>query len=387
MILKTTSTDCSVRILIALSTSLEKDIAFSQRALELAQLGVGLVSPGPLVGCVIVSSEGEVVGEGSYVKDDITHAEVIALNKAGGKTHGGTAYVSLEPHAHFGKTPPCTDALIKAGISRVVAPIEDPNPLVSGNGFNQLRAAGIEVTTGLLKEEAFRVNEKFICWHKKGRPFVHLKLAMSLDGRISLKNSVSTALSGDAARQRVQQIRHEHDAILIGGNTAAVDDPSLTDRSGLGRRRPLTRVILDNALRLPTNGKLASTTSEAPVIVFTNNIDVTKVSPLQEKGVEIIAIDGGARNLNGVLEKLSSLEIQSVLVEGGTAVAGAFIDAGLVDKVTLIISPIIIGGTEAPNAIGGKGIEHIADANRLSNIEITRFGDDIEITGYPIQKT
>ena len=370
-----------------MSTSLEKDIAFSQRALELAQLGVGLVSPGPLVGCVIVSSEGEVVGEGSYVKDDITHAEVIALNKAGGKAHGGTAYVSLEPHAHFGKTPPCTDALIKAGISRVVAPIEDPNPLVSGNGFNQLRSAGIKVTTGLLKEEAFRVNEKFICWHKKGRPFVHLKLAMSLDGRISLKNSVSTALSGDAARQRVQQIRHEHDAILIGGNTAAVDDPSLTDRSGLGRRRPLTRVILDNALRLPTNGKLASTTSEAPVIVFTNNIDVTKVSPLLEKGVEIIAIDGGARNLTGVLEKLCSLEIQSVLVEGGTAVAGAFIDAGLVDKVTLIISPIIIGGTEAPNAIGGKGIEHIADANRLSNIEITRFGDDIEITGYPIQKT
>lgn len=387
MILKTTSTDCSVRILITLSTSLEKDIAFSQRALELAQLGVGLVSPGPLVGCVIVSSEGEVVGEGSYVKDDITHAEVIALNKAGGKAHGGTAYVSLEPHAHFGKTPPCTDALIKAGISRVVAPIEDPNPLVSGNGFNQLRAAGIKVTTGLLKEEAFRVNEKFICWHKKGRPFVHLKLAMSLDGRISLKNSVSTALSGDVARHRVQQIRHEHDAILIGGNTAAVDDPSLTDRSGLGRRRPLTRVILDNALRLPTNGKLASTTSEAPVLVFINNIDVTKVSPLQEKGVDIIAIDGGARNLTGVLEKLCSLEIQSVLVEGGTAVAGAFIDAGLVDKVTFIISPIIIGGTEAPTAIGGKGIEHIADANRLSNIEITRFGDDIEITGYPIQKT
>ena len=293
------------------------------------------------------------------------------------------AYVSLEPHDHHGKTPPCTEALINAGIKRVVCPIEDPNPLVSGRGFERLRSAGIEVVTGILAAEASQLNEKFICWHKRLRPFVHLKLAMSLDGRISLRNSVSTALSGEAARQRVQQLRHEHDAILVGGTTATVDNPSLTDRSGLPRRRPLTRVILDNRLRLPLGSILATTTDEAPTLVMTNCIDTTLTNPLTERGVEIIPIEMGARNLVGVLEELKRREIQSVLVEGGTAVAGAFVDAKLVDKVTFIIAPIVIGGSEAPAAIGGNGASELSDALRLQDIEIIRHGVDIEITGYP----
>lgn len=366
-----------------MSSQIEKDIAYSRRALELAAIGTGLVSPSPLVGCVIVSANDEVVGEGAYIKDDVTHAEVIALRQAGDKATGGTAYVSLEPHDHHGKTPPCSEALINAGIKRVVTPIEDPNPLVSGKGFERLRNAGVEVVTGILREEAIKQNEKFICWHTKGRPFVHLKLAMSLDARISLKNSVSTALSGEAARARVQEIRHEHDAILVGGTTAAIDDPSLTDRSGKLRRRPLTRVVLDNSLRLPLDGKLALTANEIPVIVLTNCIDMEKVRPLQNKGVEIIALDGGARNLVGVLEELKNRDIQSVLVEGGTAVAGAFVEAKLVDKVTFIISPIIIGGPNAPLAIGGKGAETLQDALKISDIQIHKFDDDIEITGYP----
>jgi len=361
----------------------EADLKFSQRALELSRRGVGLVSPNPLVGSVIVAAAGDVVGEGTYIKDDITHAEIIALERAGERAHGGTAYVSLEPHDHHGKTPPCTEALITAGIKRVVCPIEDPNPLVSGKGFQRLREAGIEVSVGLLADEAAKLNEKFICWHKKGRPFVHLKLAMSLDGRISLRNSVSTALSGDAARKRVQELRHEHDAILVGSNTAVTDNPSLTDRSGLPRRRPLVRIVLDNRLRLPLDSTLATTTNEFPTLIFTNNIDPDSVARLTEKGVGVIPIEGGARNVAGVLDELRELEIQSVLIEGGTEVAGAAIEAGIVDKVTFIVSPIILGGRDAPVAIGGKGAETLADAFRLRDIEIARHGEDIEITGYP----
>ncbi len=352
------------------------------RSLMSAQLGVGLVSPNPLVGCVIVSAEGDVVGEGTYIKNDLVHAEAIALKQAGEKARGGTAYVSLEPHDHHGKTPPCTEALINAGIKRVVAPIEDPNPLVSGRGFERLRNAGVEVVTGILADEAEKLNEKFICWHKKGRSFIHLKLAMSLDGRISLTDSVSTALSGEAARKRVQELRHEHDAILVGSTTALVDDPALTDRSGNPRRRPLVRVILDNSLRLPLTGKLATSAKETPTLVMTNCLDIEKIKPLQDAGVEVVPVTEGARNLAGVLEELKKREIQSVLVEGGTAVAGAFVDARLVDKLTFIMAPIIIGG-QAPAAIGGKGVESLADALRLQDVTVTHHGSDIEITGYP----
>ncbi len=353
------------------------------RALELAAAGVGRVSPNPLVGCVVTSSEGSVVGEGTYVKDAVVHAEAIALNAAGERARGGTAYVSLEPHDHFGQTPPCTESLINAGIKRVVCPIEDPNPLVSGRGFARLRNAGIEVVTGILAAEASRLNERFICWHKKLRPFVHLKLATSLDGRISLNTSVSTALSGDEARARVHELRHEHDAILVGATTAVVDDPSLTDRSGKPRRRPLARVILDNRLRLSPDSVLARTARDAPTIVFTNCIDPETVKRLTDRGVEVVPIEGGARNLTMVLSELYKREIQSVLVEGGAVVAGAFVDARLVDKVTFLQSPLIIGGGDAPAAVGGKGAASLADALRLRNLSTARFGDDIEVTAYP----
>ena len=360
------------------------DVDHSRHALELAAKGVGLVSPNPLVGCVIVSADGEVVGEGFYTYDGVTHAEVIALEQAGERARGGTAYVSLEPHSHQGKTAPCTDALIDAGIKRVVAPIEDPNPLVSGRGFQRLREAGVEVTEGILANEAGILNEKFICWHKKKRPFVHLKLAMSLDGRISLQNSISTALTSNDARARVQELRHEHDAILVGANTAAVDDPILTDRSGKERRRPLVRVVLDDRLRLSGDSKLADT-NIAPTIVFTKVTDKTSASELTSRGVDVIESESGSRDLDAVLRSLAEREIQSVLVEGGSQVAGAFVDAGLVDKVTLIAAPLIIGGSEAPVAIGGRGAQTITEALRLQNVGVKQLGNDIEITGYPSQ--
>ena len=359
----------------------EEDLKYIRRSLELAEQGKGQVSPNPLVGCVIVAPDGRVVGEGTYLYDGVKHAEVIALEQAKDAARGGTAYVSLEPHDHHNRTAPCTEALIEAGIKRVVSPIEDPNPLVSGLGFDRLRRAGIEVVTGILVDAAERVNEKFICWHRNNRPFVHLKLAMSLDGRISLRQSVSTALTNDKAKERVHRFRHEHDAILVGGNTAFVDNPELTDRSGLPRRRPLVRVVLDNRLRLPPDSKLASTAGEIPTIVFSDSKDDKRVGELEKRGIEVIRIN--ARELSSVLNCMRRREIQSVLVEGGTEVAGAFCDARLVDKLTLIAAPLIIGGTDAPAAVGGKGASSLADAIKFDDVVVSNLGRDVEITAYP----
>ena len=329
------------------------------RALELAARGVGRVSPGPLVGCVVVSPSGEVVGQGYYLFEAIKHAETIALDHAGEKARGATAYVSLEPHAHHGRTSPCTDALIAAGIKRVVAPIEDLNPKVSGKGFAHLRAAGIQVETGLLREEAARVNEAYLHFMSTGLPFVHLKLAVTLDGKIATRTGDARWITGSEARARAHELRHEYDAILVGAGTVRSDDPLLTDRSGLPRRRPLVRVVLANELQLSPDSQLARTTSEAPVIVIGNS------------------------DLRAVLKELADRSLQSVLVEGGATVAGAFLDAGLVNKVTFFIAPRIIGGTTAPSAIGGTGVEKMSDALELERISVIQRGKDIEVTGYP----
>ena len=355
----------------------ETDRRMMARALDLAKKGVGQVSPGPLVGCVIVNSAGDVVGEGFYIFEDVKHAETIALAAAGEKADGATAYVSLEPHAHHGRTPPCTDALIAAGIKRLVAPIEDLNPKVSGKGFEHLRAAGVEVQTGLLAEEATQVNEAYLHYMRTGRPFVHLKLAVSLDGKIATRTGDSRWVTGPESRCRAHELRHAYDAILVGAGTIAKDDPLLTDRSGLARGRPLVRVVLDDKLRLSPESKLANTTSEAPVVLFGRS----KGADLADKGVEILSSDPS--DLRSVLETLGRRSIQSVLVEGGRTVAGAFIDAGLVNKVTFFIAPKIIGGADAPNAIAGRGVERMIDALELERVAVVQRGRDIEVTGYP----
>lgn len=361
----------------------EIDLKHTRRALELAALGVGQVSPNPLVGCVIVAENGEIVGEGSYFYDDVIHAEAVALAQAGELAKGSTAYISLEPHDYEHRTPPCTVALINAGIKRVVCPIDDPNPLVSGKGFNRLRENGIEVVTGLLAKEAKQLNEKFILWHQQKRPFVHLKLAMSLDAKISLGKGVSTTLSGKESSKRVQEFRHEHDAILVGGNTALVDNPSLTDRSGKKRRRNLVRVVLDNSLRIPLESTLVKTAKETPTLVISNSNDEAKIIPLIENGVDVVQSD--ARDLNNVLAILRNLNLQSVLVEGGTEIAGSFVEAGLVDKVSFMVAPIIFGGHLAPLAIGGKGADTLEKALKLGDLDIKNHGEDFEITGYPLR--
>ena len=355
------------------------------RALRLAQQGAGQVSPGPLVGCVLANSEGEIVGEGFYLYEQVKHAETIAIEMAGTGARGATAYVSLEPHAHHGRTPPCTDTLIRAGVTRVVAPIEDPNPAVSGKGFSHLRASGIDVSQGLLAKEAERLNEKYIHFMRTGRPFVHLKLASSIDGKIATRTGDSRWITGEESRSRVHELRHEYDAILVGSGTVASDDPLLTDRSSRARRRPLLRVVLDNRLRLSADSQLARTAGEAPVLLFASaEAEHSKVTSLAQTGVEIVT-GRGERDLNGILDELGNRGIQSVLVEGGATVAAAFVEAGLINKVSVFIAPLIIGGCDAPSAVGGLGVERISDALQLEQIETFRRGSDLEVTGYPRQ--
>lgn len=355
-----------------------------QRALELAERGVGQVSPGPLVGTVIVDPNQQIVGEGFYLFDQIKHAETVALEQAAEKARGATAYVSLEPHSHQGRTAPCTDALIKAAVKRVVAPIKDPNPRVSGRGFAHLREAGLEVCTGLMAEEATRLNEAYIHFMRTGRPFVHLKMAVSLDGKVATVSGDSRWITGEQARARVHEMRHQYDAIMIGGRTARSDDPLLTDRSGKKRRRALVRVVIEQYLRISPESQLAQTTDAGQVLIFAcGDAEADGLAALQSRGVEVIAQDS-ALDLPNVLDELGKRSIQSVLIEGGPFLAALMLEAGLVNKVSFFVAPIIIGGQDAPSAIGGSGAEKIADAWQLDRVEVAQHDRDVEITGYPV---
>jgi diaminohydroxyphosphoribosylaminopyrimidine deaminase/5-amino-6-(5-phosphoribosylamino)uracil reductase len=336
-----------------------------------------------MVGCVIVSPTGEVVGEGYYLYEHLKHAETLALEQAGERARGGTAYVSLEPHAHQGRTPPCTEALIRASIARVVATIEDPNPLVSGKGFADLRAAGIELQTGVLEREAARLNEAYIHSIRHACPFVYLKLACSLDGKIATRTGDSRWITGEESRAQVQELRHQSDAILIGAGTAAADDPLLTDRSNKPRRRSLVRVVLDKTLCLSQESQLAKTAREIPTLVFTSeSASEQSASALERSGVEVFRDASGGYDLESVLGELGKRSIQSLLVEGGARVAGAFLDSGLIDKVSFFIAPLIIGGRDAPISIGGTGAAKMMDAVGLQGVEVIRRGQDVEVTGY-----
>ncbi len=341
------------------TTWTDTDRRMMARALGLARKGVGQVSPGPLVGCVVVSPGRDIVGEGFYLFEELNHAETIALAQAGEKARGGTAYVSLEPHAHHGRTPPCTDALLAAGIKRVVAPIEDLNPKVSGKGFAHLRAAGVEVQTGLMADEATQINEAYLHFMQTGLPFVHLKLAVTLDGKIATRTGDSRWVSGPESLAHVHELRHEYDAIMIGAGTAALDDPLLTDRSGLPRRRSLVRVVVGDRSRLSPESQLVKTAAE---------------------GAPLLVLNG---DLHSILKELAARSLQSVLLEGGSGIAGEFVDAGLVNKVTFFVAPKIVGGIAAPGAIGGRGVEKMADAFQLERVQVVQRGKDLEISGYP----
>src|SRR5256885_11097654 len=328
------------------------DIRFMQRALELARSGIGLSSPNPTVGCVIVR-DGQIVGEGFHRYEQRDHAEIVALKIAGGNASGAIAYVTLEPCNIIGRTGPCTQALLKAGVARVVAATQDPNPKVAGRGLDLLRNSGITVEAGVCEADAQRLNHGFACWIRTGRPFVTLKSAMTLDAQLALRNQGRSNkrqwITSEESRAEVQKLRHASDALLTGSGTILADDPLLTDRSGLPRRRRLLRVILDSKLRLSTKSRLAKST-EKDVLVFTAApLKSAKARRLQDAGIEVAQVPArsGLLDLKAILRQLGEREILSVLLEAGPRLNASALAAQLIDRLFLFYAPKFAGHTKA----------------------------------------
>jgi diaminohydroxyphosphoribosylaminopyrimidine deaminase / 5-amino-6-(5-phosphoribosylamino)uracil reductase len=370
------------------------DKQFLRRALDLARQGIGLASPNPHVGAVIVDATGNVAGTGVYTYAGVKHAEIRALEQAGEKARGATLYINLEPHAHQGRTPPCTDALIAAGIRRVVASMADPNPRVSGKGFEQLKAAGIEVEIGGLQSEARRLNEAFARYIRHGIPLVTLKSAMTLDSKIAGPRAATQKragvpsggwITGETARAHVHELRHASDAILVGVGTILADDPLLTDRSDKRRRRPLLRVILDSHLRLPPQSRLVTNRAAAnnsDILVFCSSADETKKRELESHGVRVEQVQAdtsGRVDIPAVLRRLGELEITSVIIEGGSSVNASALASGAVDKVFLYYAPKILGDAES---VPFTNFAQEIPRQRIQNVQFHRFGDDFAIEGY-----
>lgn len=370
-----------------------------QLALDLARAGTGLASPNPYVGAVITDAQGNVVGRGTYTYSGVKHAEILALEQAGEKARGGTLYINLEPHAHQGRTAPCTDSLINAGIARVVASMVDPNPKVSGRGFEKLRSAGIEVTVGGREQSARLLNEAFARYIRRGLPLVTLKAAMTLDGKIApppaeaLRAQTGMPAGGwitsEIARTHVQQLRHQSDALLVGAGTILSDDPLLTDRTGRPRRRPLLRVILDSRLRLPTTSRLvqdAAASRRNDVLVFCGSADEHKQAELQQLGVRVERVPAFERNgrpdLPAILRRLAELEITSVMIEGGATVNWTALAANAVDKVFLYYAPKILAGTGSIPFAAGAGFSQMSQAAQVRHLHLHRFGEDFAVEGY-----
>jgi len=356
------------------------DERYIRLALELARRGEGYTNPNPIVGAVVVK-DGKIIGQGWHRRFGGPHAEVFALEEAGEDAAGATIYVTLEPCSHHGKTPPCADRIIRAGISRVVVACRDPNPLVSGRGIEKLRDAGIEVREGVLEEEGRRVNEIFFKFIRTGIPFVQLKLAQSLDGKIAIRSGESKWITGDAARTEVHRLRRRFAAVLVGAKTAIKDDPLLTVRHVEGPNP--VRIVLDGRGRVPLDARMFS--EDGRTIVATAAMPEEKEAGLRARGVEVWRLpgDGGRVDLHALLVRIGKEGLDSLLIEGGGETAAAFLEASLVDKVSLFISPIIIGGSDAVPAVGGIGVERIADAIKLEGMEVAKLGRDLLITGYP----
>ena len=350
-------------------------------ALELAELGAGYVNPNPLVGAVILK-DGEVIGRGHHREFGGPHAEVFALREAGDASRGATLVVTLEPCCHHGKTPPCTDAIITAGVARVVTAHRDPSPSVNGKGIATLRAAGIDVEEGLLAEEAATQNEIFLTYVTAGRPFVQLKLACSLDGRIATRTGDSKWITGEASRVEAHRLRTRFSSIAVGVETVIADDPQLTVRHVTGKD-PIP-VILDPAGRTPLDANVLRSTMHP--IVVTASMPAATEEQLAAQGVRvwrIVADENGRFDLARLLARLAETGVDSLLIEGGGETAAAFLEAGLLDKVSLFLAPMLIGGREAIPALGGTGVDRIADAWRLEHLSMVKLDHDLMLVGYP----
>jgi diaminohydroxyphosphoribosylaminopyrimidine deaminase/5-amino-6-(5-phosphoribosylamino)uracil reductase len=373
------------------TASRKTDEQFLRRALELARQGIGLTSPNPCVGALLVNSKGKVVGSGTHTYDGVKHAEILALEQAGKKARGATLYINLEPCCHQGRTAPCVDAVIAAGVRRVVACMQDPNPQVKGRGFAKLRAARIEVTKGLLEADAQLLNEAFTKYVQHHTPFITLKAAMTLDGKIApptnsnAKGAHATWITSETARAHVQELRHQNDAILVGVGTVIADDPLLTDRSGRPRRRPLLRVILDSRLRLPLDSRVVKTAQD-DLLVLCSFAEEKKKRQLQRRGIRVEQISPptaeGHPDLPAVVCHLGQEEITSVMIEGGAIVNWAALDSKIVDKVFLYYAPKILGGGNSVPLAAGAGFHAIGDAAQIHSIRLHRFGEDFAVEGY-----
>jgi diaminohydroxyphosphoribosylaminopyrimidine deaminase/5-amino-6-(5-phosphoribosylamino)uracil reductase len=365
------------------------DLRHMARAVQLAERGRYTTDPNPRVGCVLVR-DGQVVGEGWHRKVGEPHAERLALAAAGAAARGATAYVTLEPCSHHGRTPPCADALIEADVARVVTAMQDPNPLVAGDGLARLRAAGIAVEVGLLEGAARDLNPGFIRRMMTGRPYVRCKLAMSLDGRTAMASGESQWITGEAARRDVQRLRARSSAILTGVDTVLADDPSLnvrlapTELPGVEDadylRQPL-RVVLDSRLRTPPTARLLSLPGRT--LVCCSQPDAERRGALEAAGAEVLALGGGARlDLGEVLEALGQLGVNELLVEAGPRLAGAFIAAGLVDELILYVAPHLMGDA-ARGLCHLPGLERMVDRVALQFAELRQVGADLRITVRP----
>jgi diaminohydroxyphosphoribosylaminopyrimidine deaminase/5-amino-6-(5-phosphoribosylamino)uracil reductase len=341
-----------------------------------------------MVGALVVRGK-TVVGSGWHRRAGGPHAEVIALEEAGEAACGATLYVNLEPCAHQGRTPPCTERIRASGVSRVVASLEDPDPRVSGRGFAALRGAGIEVQEGLLEEEARRLNEAYLTQRREGRPFVTAKLAATLDGRLAARTRASRWITGEEARRRAHELRAAHDAVLVGIGTVIADDPRLTPRTGAPiEGPPRLRVIADSGLRLPAEGRLARSARESPVVVYTGpGGGARRRAALEEAGLEVVELPlaPGGIDLRALLEDLARREIVSVLAEGGGRLVGGLLARGLVDKVAWFVAPLILGDAEAVPAVAGLAPSSPREGIRLVRTETETVGEDLLLVGYPVR--
>ncbi|TCS81067.1 bifunctional diaminohydroxyphosphoribosylaminopyrimidine deaminase/5-amino-6-(5-phosphoribosylamino)uracil reductase RibD [Tepidibacillus fermentans] len=358
------------------------DQYYMQLAIDMAQRTKGQTSPNPIVGAVVVNN-GRIVGLGTHLKAGEPHAEIHALNMAGEMAKGSTLYVTLEPCSHYGKTPPCAERIIKEKVKRVVISNVDPNPLVAGKGIELMKNAGIEVVVGVLEKEAKRLNETFYKYITSQRPFVTVKTAMTLDGKIATFTGNSQWITGEKARRYVHQLRHEHDAIMVGIGTVLKDNPSLTVRMEQLGIQPI-RVVIDTTLKIPMDSKLILD-QQAPTWIFTTEqASEEKVEKLKDMGIKVVQTKGDKDvPLKEVLHYLGRNQITSVLVEGGSSLVGRLFDERLIDKYIAFIAPKLIGGSSSLTSIGGKGIENMSDAVQLIDITIERYENDICITGYP----
>jgi diaminohydroxyphosphoribosylaminopyrimidine deaminase/5-amino-6-(5-phosphoribosylamino)uracil reductase len=359
--------------------------AFMREALELARKGRALATPNPMVGAVLAQGS-EVVGRGFHTYAGLQHAEIVALAEAGDRARGATLYINLEPCAHHGRTPPCVDAIIAAGVARVVAAMEDPNPQVSGAGFSRLRDAGIEVELAPeFAAEAAKLNEPFLHFMRTRRPLVTLKTAITLDGKISAPDDNAGWITSERARAHVQELRHDHDAILTGIGTALADNPLLTDRTGLPRNRPLLRIVMDSQLRLPPDSKLVRTAEGDVVAVATSAASADRRKGLEARGVQVLSFDGpgGRADLRSVIDWLGERRYLSLMIEAGSKLNWTALESGCVDRIFFYYGPKILGGMEALPLAGGIGRRKRSDAIRIHNVAVHSIPpDEFAVEGY-----